>query len=298
MLPKFRNPNSDNFIYLDLFADGGNKQEHQTVIIPSASNSSSDSVFSNNLELRDNSDSKLGHLGNSEEILNVNNSINDELDASIVPSDNPNVRHSDRLRISTTSTKFKDFHCYLSAILPNHEPRNYKEAASDPRWQEAMKEELDALRKNQTWDRVKLPYGKSAFGCKWVYKIKTRVDSSVEYYKARSVAQDFSQEFSIDYEEAFAPVARMTSFRTLLAVASVRRWHLSQMDVKNAFLNGDLHEEVYMRPPPGFSCSTDSVCRLRRALYGLKQAPRAWFENFHFVIIASGFVKIVMILLY
>ena len=138
-----------------------------------------------------------------------------------------------------------------------------------------MKEELDALSKNHTWDLVTLPPRKYVIGCKWIYKIKTRSDGSIERYKAHLVAKGFTQEYGIDYEEAFAPVAHISSVRALLAVAAASKWDLFQMDVKNAFLNGDLSEEVYMQPPPGFSIESNKVCHLRRALYGLKQAPRA-----------------------
>ena len=109
-----------------------------------------------------------------------------------------------------------------------------------------MKEELDALSKNHTWDLVTFPPRKSVVGCKWIYKIKTRSDGSIERYKARLVAKGFTQEYVIDYEETFAPVARISSVRALLAVAAVKKLDLFQMDVKNAFLNGNLSEEVYM----------------------------------------------------
>jgi hypothetical protein len=128
-------------------------------------------------------------------------------------------------------------------------------------------------------------------GCKWVYKIKNRADGSVERYKARLVTKGFAQEYGIDYEETFAPVARLTFVRSLLAVATVRHWQLFQMDVKNAFLNDDLTEEVYMHPPPGYHHPPHKVCRLRRALYGLKQAPRAWFAKFSSVVAQQGFVS-------
>uniref|UniRef100_A0A2N9GCN7 Reverse transcriptase Ty1/copia-type domain-containing protein n=1 Tax=Fagus sylvatica TaxID=28930 RepID=A0A2N9GCN7_FAGSY len=134
-----------------------------------------------------------------------------------------------------------------------------------------------------TWDLIDLPAGKSAIGCKWVYKIKTRSDGTVDRYKARLVAKGFTQEYGIDYEETFAPVACLSSVRTLIRVSVSRHWPLFQMDVKNAFLNGELTEEVYMQLPPGFSQPSGfsyKVCRLRRALYGLKQAPRAWFAKF------------------
>uniref|UniRef100_A0A2N9FRX8 Reverse transcriptase Ty1/copia-type domain-containing protein n=1 Tax=Fagus sylvatica TaxID=28930 RepID=A0A2N9FRX8_FAGSY len=118
---------------------------------------------------------------------------------------------------------------------------------------------------------------------------ETRADGSVERYKARLVARGFTQEYGIDYEETFAPIARLTSVRSLLAVAAVRHWPLFQMDVKNVFLNGDLLEEVYMQPPPSYPDSQNQVCRLRRAVYDLKQAPRAWFVKFSFVVAQQGF---------
>ena len=125
-----------------------------------------------------------------------------------------------------------------------------------------MKEELDALFKNHTWDSVTLPPGKSVVVCKSIYKIKTRSDRSIEHYKARLVAKGFTQEYGIDYEETFAPVARISSVRALLAVAAASKLDLFQMDVKNAFLNGDLSEEVYMQPPPSLSVESNKVCHL------------------------------------
>ena len=133
-----------------------------------------------------------------------------------------------------------------------------------------------SLLKTGTWDLVDLPAGKSAIGCKWVYKIKTRSDGTVDHYKAHLVAKGFTQEYGIDYEETFAPVARLSSVHTLIAVSASKHWPLFQMDVKNAFLNGELTKEVYMQLPPRFSHPlgfSHKVCRLRRALYGLKQVP-------------------------
>ena len=153
-----------------------------------------------------------------------------------------------------------------------------------------MKKELDALSKNHTWDLVTLPPGKPVVGCKWIYKIKTRSNGSIECYKTRLVAKGFTQEYGIDYEETFAPVARISSVRALLAIAAARKWDLFQMDVKNAFLNGDLSEEVYMQPPLGLSVESNKVCHLQRALYGLKQAPQAWFAKFSSTISRLGYM--------
>ncbi|CAL2246014.1 unnamed protein product [Prunus armeniaca] len=185
--------------------------------------------------------------------------------------------------------KYSYYHFYLTNMLSLHEPSSYIEDSANPLWQQAMSEELDALAKTNTWELVQLPRGKIAIGCKWVYKIKTKFDGSIDRYKARRVAKGFNTEYGVDYAETFAYVARMPSVRTLIAVASVRQWTLHQMDVKNAFLHGDLHEEVYMKPPPGFPHSPHQVCKLQRALYGLKQAPRAWFEKFRTSILTYGF---------
>ena len=132
--------------------------------------------------------------------------------------------------------------------------------------------------------------GKSVGGCKWIYKIKTRSDGSIECYKTRLVAKGLTQEYGIDYEETFAPVARISSVRALLAIAAARKWDLFQMDVKNAFLNGDLSEEVYIQPPPGLFVDSNKVCHLQRALYGLKQTPQAWFAKFSSTISCLGYM--------
>ena len=123
-----------------------------------------------------------------------------------------------------------------------------------------MKEELDALTKNHTQDLVTLFPGQSVVGCKWIYKIKTCSDGFIERYKARLVAKCFTQEYEIDYEETFTPVARISYVRAFLAVAAASKWDIFQTDVKNAFLNGELSEKVYMQPPPGLSVDSNKVC--------------------------------------
>jgi hypothetical protein len=192
-------------------------------------------------------------------------------------------------RVTALPSNLRDYHCY-SALATLHEPCSFREAHSNPLWQNAMSEELIALSKTHTWDLVDLPHGKTAVRYKWVFKIKTKSDGSVKRYKARLVAKGFNQEYGIDYEEIFASVACLTSIRSLIVVAFVRRWDLFQMDVKNVFLNGDLGEKVYMQPPPGYDHPPHKVCRLRQALYGLKQAPQAWFAKFSSTIAQIGFV--------
>ena len=127
-------------------------------------------------------------------------------------------------------------------------------------------------------------------GCKWIYKIKTHFDGSIERYKAYLVAKGFTHEYKIDYEETFALVVHISSVRALLVVVVASKWDLFQMDVKNAFLNGDLSEEVYMQPPPSLSIESNKVCHIQRALYGLKQAPRVWFAKFSSTISRLGYM--------
>jgi hypothetical protein len=127
--------------------------------------------------------------------------------------------------------------------------------------------------------------------CKWVYKVKTHFDGSFERYKAHIIARGFQQEQGRDYDETFALVAHMTTIHTLLDVASVQEWSISQLDVKNAFLNSELCEDVYMCPPPGYFVLEGMVCHIRRSLYGPKQAPRVWFQRFASMVTTAGFFR-------
>ncbi|KAK1260381.1 hypothetical protein QJS04_geneDACA002146 [Acorus gramineus] len=217
----------------------------------------------------------------------------DSASAPVAPRRNPPRarRPPQRLSLVASDSFSPSFQCFLSAVSTHWEPQSYREAVGIPEWEGAMAEELSALQRTHTWKIVPLPPGKTPISCKWVYKIKTNSDGSIERHKARLVARGFTQQHGIDYDETFAPVAKMTTVRTLISVASVRQWPIYQLDVKNAFLHGDLSEEVYMTPPPGLPHSSGHVCHLHRALYGLKQAPRAWFARFTDAICAAGFAS-------
>ena len=132
------------------------------------------------------------------------------------------------------------------------EPSSYEEAAGQSVWRDAMMEEYQSIMKNDVWDVVPRPKGKSVVTSKWIYKIKHAADGSVEKYKARFVTRGFSQKEGIDYEETFAPVARYTSIQAIISLAFVMGWKLHQMDMKTAFLNGVIEEEVYIEQPEGF----------------------------------------------
>ncbi|XP_019465092.1 PREDICTED: uncharacterized protein LOC109363293 [Lupinus angustifolius] len=179
------------------------------------------------------------------------------------------------------------------ALLAEMEPVSFDQAIKEQCWIEAMKEEINSIEKNATWELTELPRNKKAILVKWVYKVKLKPDGSVSKHKARLVAKGFLQKQGLDFEEVFAPVARLETIRLVVAIASSRRWHICQMDVKSAFLNGPLDKEVYIAQPPGFVIPEEEhkVYRLHKALYGLKQAPRAWNKRIDGFLLKLGFLR-------
>ena len=176
------------------------------------------------------------------------------------------------------------------------EPKTYKQALRDrnaAEWIEAMDKEYSSLMNHSTWDLVDLPHGRKAVGCKWVYKAKRNANGDINRYKARLVAQGFSQEAGIDYHEVFAPVARYKSIRSVLAIANQFNLEVHQMDVVSAFLNGELEDEIFMRQPEGFVDPNNStkVCKLNRSLYGLKQSARCWNLMMDDYLKSSGYTQ-------
>ncbi|KAM0028505.1 putative RNA-directed DNA polymerase [Helianthus debilis subsp. tardiflorus] len=171
---------------------------------------------------------------------------------------------------------------FASSLYNEQLPSSVEQALDSKNWTDAMEMEMEALVKNDTWEKCILPPGKKPVGCCWVFTIKHKPDGTIERYKARLVAKGYTQTYGIDYSETFSPVAKIDTIRVLFSVAANEGWPLHQFDVKNAFLHGELKEEVYMEAPPGFTGNfkTKEVCRLKKTLYGLKQSPRAWFGRF------------------
>jgi histone deacetylase 1/2 len=181
----------------------------------------------------------------------------------------------------------------LSTVYSPHiqEPSNFNEAKRSTDWVHAMQLEFNALQKNKTWTLVPRSEAPSVIGSKWVYKVKLCADGSIDRYKARLVAKGFNQTLGIDYFETFSPVVKPTTIRVVLTIALSNHWSIHQLDVHNAFLNGELQEDVYMQQPLGFEDSNfpNHVCKLQKAIYGLKQAPRMWYNKLQDTLLSWGF---------
>jgi Reverse transcriptase (RNA-dependent DNA polymerase). len=174
------------------------------------------------------------------------------------------------------------------------DPISFKEAMKSEHsseWLKAMKDEIKSMSTNKVWDLVEIPEGAKTVGCKWVYKTKHDPKGNIERFKARLVAKGFTQREGIDYNETFSPVSTKDSFRIIMAVVAHYDLELHQMDVKTAFLNGDLYEDVYMAQPEGFVMKGKEHmgCHLKKSIYGLKQASRQWYLKFDQIIRQFGF---------
>ncbi|GJS07397.1 retrovirus-related pol polyprotein from transposon TNT 1-94 [Tanacetum coccineum] len=183
--------------------------------------------------------------------------------------------------------------CMYALTVSTIEPKNIKEAMADHSWIESMQDELNQFERLQVWELVPRPEGKNIIALKWLWKNKCDAENIVVRNKTRLVAKGYKQEEGIDFEESFAPVARLEAVRMFIAYAAHKNITIFQMDVKMAFLNGPLKEEVYVSQPEGFIDPEflDHVYRLKKALYGLKQAPRAWYDKLSSFLIQHGFTQ-------
>lgn len=197
----------------------------------------------------------------------------------------------DEAKVEDTLGRVGDEHAHhmipLDTDLESHE-----EAMSRPdadMWKAACTEELLAFAKAELYDEVEKPHDRKVVGCKWVFNVKHGPDGTIEWYKARLIAKGFTQVEGIHYSETFAPVSKFASICTLLALAAVFNLKVDQMDIKSAFLNGNLSEEIFMTAPSGSSYCDGHVWHLKKSLYGLKQASREWYKKIHTKFESLGF---------
>ncbi|KAL0328172.1 UNVERIFIED_CONTAM: Retrovirus-related Pol polyprotein from transposon TNT 1-94 [Sesamum calycinum] len=240
------------------------------------------------------------------EMISSTNGTHKETESSEMTPDEPmELRKSKRKRKSKSFGP--DFQLYLiegsryevSTLYPycfnvKDDPKTFDEAMKSQDvvfWKEAINDEMDSIIGNNAWVLADLPPGCKPLGCKWIFKKKMKVDGTIEKFKARLVIQGFRQRPGIDYSDIYAPVARISTIRLLIALESIHNLVIHQMYVKTAFLNGDLDEEVYMKQPEGFIMPSNKhkVCKLVKSLYGLKQAPKQWHKKFDEVVLSSGY---------
>ncbi|KAJ9565985.1 hypothetical protein OSB04_001951 [Centaurea solstitialis] len=212
-----------------------------------------------------------------------NSSSSHATDSPAGPEIGPNdeVNHVRRsTRVSVLPRRLNDYELDVDHLMltSDEEPRNYNEAKTNKEWVKAMRAEIDSIEKNNTWKLVHPPTDVKPIGLRWLFKIKRNPNGSIIRYKARLVAKGYVQEQGIDFDEVFAPVARLETIRLLIALAAAKGWKIHHLDVKTAFLYGELKEEVYVSQPEGFEKRGEErkIYKLAKALYGLRQSPRAW----------------------
>ncbi|KAK2365584.1 putative mitochondrial protein [Trifolium repens] len=222
-----------------------------------------------------------------------------------IPNDQPNqpLRRSTRDRVQSVRLNeydvfpdqaiTEDGELINEAMIAELEPVTLEQALNDSKWKAAMKEELKSIEKNNTWELMHKTVNKRPIDVKWVFKLKMKPNGEIAKYKARLVAKGFLQKQGLDFNEVFAPVARIETIRLVVAIATYKNWSMHQLDVKSAFLNGPLDEEVYVKQPPGFEIKgqENKVFKLKKALYGLKQAPRAWNKRIESFLIDLKFTR-------
>ena len=243
----------------------------------------------------------IDQVANEEIPIIVEQPIEKQVDQQIPQeNDEATLRRSIRVRKSTIPNEYI---VYLQELDYNigakNDPETFSQAMSSKEsnsWYSAMKEEMNSMTSNRVWDLVELPNGVKSFGCKWVFKTKKDSLGNIERHKARLIAKGFTQREGIDYMETFSSVSKKDSLRIIMTLVAYFDFDLHQMDVKTAFLNCNLEEEVYMKQPKGFSSSEGEhlVCKLKKSIYGLKQPSRQWYLKFHEVITSFGFEENIM----
>lgn len=298
-------------VHVDEFADGnslaegnandsydtfnGDEAMNSTAATLNRSNDESDNQNDSIIEVSStedvaaNSDSSVG--GNRTEDESFESfTNNDDSTSDYEPSQA--IRRAERLANKPRPNYAEMVFAYNATSL--QEPISVNDALSRPdakHWETAMKEEIDSLRENNTWELVHLPADRKPINSKWVFKLKRDASGKVVRHKARLVIKGCAQKHGIDYDETYSPVVRYTSIRFLFALAAKHDLDIDQMDAVSAFLQGEIGEIIYMRQPEGFSNGTEMVCRLKKSLYGLKQASRVWNMKLNAALIAFGLTR-------
>ncbi|TYK08485.1 Beta-galactosidase [Cucumis melo var. makuwa] len=211
-------------------------------------------------------------------------SENDRSDAAVLEN------MEEKNHCNESETLSPQFRAFTASLDSTTIPKNIYIALECPKWKNVIMEEMKALEKNNTWEICALPKGHKPVGYKCMFTLKYKADGTLDRHKARLVAKGFTQIYGVDYSETFSPIAKLNTVRVLLSVAVNKDWPLYQLDVENAFLNGDLVEKVYMSPSPGFEAQFgQQVCKLQKSLYGRKQSPRAWFDRFTSFVKSQGY---------
>ena len=221
---------------------------------------------------------------------------NDQEDLPVEPQQPLELRRSGRTTRKPSRYLLLGESYQAITIDSGEDPVNYKEALEDvdaQEWLKAMDREMESIYSNSVWSLVEAPKGVKPIRCKWIYKRKRQPNGKVETFKARLVAKGYTQKEGIDYEETFSPVAMLKSIQILLTVVASLDYKIWKMDVKTAFLNGSLEEDIYMQQPEGFIARRQEhmACKLKRSIYGLKQASRTWNIRFDQAITLYGFEK-------
>lgn len=254
-----------------------------------------------NLESGDNEDTVTVHEENNEA---ANEDVSKKMEDNSSKSGNVGVSfgtNEERVRrapvwmrdyVSGEGLSEEEIEANLALFTPI-DPLYFEEAVTCEKWRAAMDSKMKAIERNDTWQLTALPVGAKKIGVKWVYKTKLKENGEVDKHKARLVAKGYVQQQGIDYNEVFAPVARMDTERMIIALAAQKGWTVYQLDVKSAFLHGELSEEVYVEQPKGYVQKDDpqKVYKLKKALYGLKQAPRTWFSRIEAHFMSEGFER-------
>ena len=252
-------------------------------------------------------DPKQGSDTLEDKATNAENDDEDNEDENTEPNSSESIEEGEQenrtLRRSerqTSKPKYLEDYVLLAEeegeillICLNDEPKSFEEARELKEWIDACKDEIQSIEKNEVWKLVDLPSGAKSIGLRWIFKIKRNSDGSINKYKARLVAKGYVQQHGIDFDEVFAPVARLETIRLLISIAATNGWEVHHLDVKTAFLHGELKETVYVTQPEGFQVkgSERKVYKLNKALYGLRQAPRAWNNKLNRILLEFGFEK-------